>query len=221
MTQRTKNRWLGAFTLLELLVSSAILGLVMFIMLAAVDTGMRLWKTAEDKIQVDREARTALSQITQDLQNIINPPTPAPQPIFQDPDADGKFMEFLVLKPQDYQNQTDTAANNVGDVCYVRYRLENNKIYRAFADSGPTFEALQSNRFPSGEDVVEEILAINVRTVEVVTQGIYGEYQQSFSPQTRSLFCYIQTNEPSSFSPNAPPPRRVQHFTATASIPAQ
>lgn len=215
------NKRLGAFTLLELLVSSAILGLVMFVMLAAVDTGMRLWKTAEDKIKVDREARTALSQISQDLQSMINPALPTPQPVFQMPDdADGKFMEFLVLKPREYQDQTE-AAKNVGDVCYVRYRLENNKIYRAFADSEPTFEALRNNRFPGGDDVIEEILAINVRTVELKTQDKDGGHQTTFTPETRSLFCYVQTNEPSSFGPNPAPARKVQHFTVTASIPAQ
>jgi prepilin-type N-terminal cleavage/methylation domain-containing protein len=203
-----------AFTLLELLVSAAILGIVMFVMLAAVDTSMRLWKTTQDKINVDREARTAFSLIADDLKNMINPPAPIPQPIFQNPDNTGKFMEFLVLKPTEYQSEGD---ENRGDVCYVRYRFQGNKILRAFADSKPTFDALKNNQFPAS-DAVEEVLAVNIRSVAVGTQGPGGV--ANTLPQ-RSLYYSIEATEPASFGPNPPPVKNRQYFTATASIPAQ
>jgi prepilin-type N-terminal cleavage/methylation domain-containing protein len=210
-----------AFTLVEVLVSSAILGIVMLVMLASVDTGMRLWKNSQEKINVDREARTALSLISEDLKNIVNPPAPMPQPVFQNPAGpSGTFMEFLTSKPSGYQSQNATAPGNIGDVCYVRYSFRNNQILRAYADSRPTFTALNSPTpsFPTGADVVEEVLAINIGNVWVGTQGPGGTAN---STPPRSLYYFIEAREATSFGQNAPPSRNTKYFTATAAIPAQ
>jgi len=209
----------SAFSILEVLVSSAILGIVMVVMLAAVDTGMRLWRTSEKKIIVDREARTAFTMISEDLRNIVVLPAPMPQAVFQPPDGSGKFLEFLVLKPIDYQDQTTAANVNTGDVCYVRYRFSDNKILRAFSDSKPTFEGLSFNppRFPQGNDLVEEVLAVNIRNVWLGTQGPDGV---SGTQPTRSIYYSIESTEPEAIGPNAPPAKNRQYFTATASIPA-
>jgi hypothetical protein len=190
-------------------------------MLAAIDTGMRLWKTSQDKINVDREARSAFSIISEDLDNIVNPPAPMPQPIFQNPaGSDGKFMEFLVSKPPTYQTQNAAAPGNIGDVCYVRYRLRNNQILRAYADSLPTFKALNSGtpKFPSGADIVEEVLAVNIGNVWIGTHGPGGNFNTT---PTRSLYLSIEAKDAWSFSPNPPPSRNTQYFTATVDIPAE
>jgi prepilin-type N-terminal cleavage/methylation domain-containing protein len=205
------------FTILELLVSAAILGIVMFVMLAAMDTGMRLWKTTQDKIVIDREARSAFSLIAEDLKSMFNPPLPVPAPVFQNPaGGDGKFMEFLVLKSPGYQSQNSSAsAGNVGDVCYVRYSFRNNQILRAFADSKPTFDALQNNQFPVG-DAIEEVLAINIRSVAVGTHGPNGAAN---TLPIQTIYYSIEASDPASLGPNAPPDRNRKFFTATASIP--
>lgn len=206
----------SGFTLLEVLVSSAILGIIMFVMLASVDTGMRLWRTSQQKITVDREARTAFSMIADDLKTIITLPAPMPQAVFQSPGGDGKFMEFLVLKPTDYQDQT--TEGNSGDVCYVRYRYADNKIWRAFADSKATFEALRRSppRFPQGSELVEELLAVNIRNVYLGRQGRDGV---NATLPTRTIYYSIEATEPEAIGPNRPPAKNRQYFTATASIP--
>lgn len=206
-----------AFTVLEVLVSSAILGIVMLVMLAAVDTGMRLWKSSQDKINVDREARTPFSVIAEDLKTMVNPPS-GPAPVFQTPPAGGGiFMEFLVRKPRDYQSQNSTTApGNIGDVCYVRYTFRNNQILRGYADSAATFPPLNSTppRFPSS--VTEEVLAVNIRNVFVGTQGPNGVMGTS---PTRTAYYSIEAAEATSFGPNAPRARVTQYFTATALVP--
>jgi hypothetical protein len=223
-TFRNKHIFAKAFTILELLVSCAILGIVMFVMLAAVDTGMRLWKTTEDKIQIDREGRIALSQISQDLKNMINPPSPTPQAVFINMPKDGEiFMRFLVLKPTDYQSKEAEAPGNVGDVCYVQYRLQDQKILRGFVDSQATFEALKNGNFPTVGTDVEELLAVNVKRVVVKTQDINGNYEDAFTPQSRSMFCYVNTFAPNSFVKDYEGNlvNKQQHFTVLAAIPPQ
>lgn len=219
-----------AFTILEVLVSTAILGIVMLVMLASIDTGMRLWKTTQDKISIDREGRYAMFQISRDLQNMITPPTPAPTPFFKNiGEGNGKFMEFFLIKPSDYQEPDSAGEKNVGDVCYVRYKLQDNKILVYYEDSEKTFESLKNNRFPSVEDGDEnwETLALNVRRVGAITQNSKGEYQlageNGYTSDIRSLFCYIEINDPASFGPNPAPTqtRKSQYFTVTSSIPPQ
>jgi type II secretory pathway component PulJ len=209
-----------AFTILELLVSCAILGIVMFVMLAAVDTGMRLWKTTEEKIQIDREGRIALSQISQDLKNMINPSSPKPIFIMQPKDGE-TFMKFLVLKPEDYQDNTMTPPENVGDVCYVEYKLQDKKIYRGFVDSKETFEKLKSGNFPTVKEGNQELLAVNVETVTVETQDIDGVKQELYTDKTRSLFCYVKTIAPNSLvrDEQGNLVEKFQHFTVLAAIP--
>jgi hypothetical protein len=208
----------SAFTILELLVSSAILGIVMFVMLAAVDTGMRLWKTTQDRITVDREARAAFSIIAEDLKNMVNPLEPLPQPVFRDPSGgDGVFMEFLVRKPLDYQTQNSTAQSaNFGDVCYVRYSFRNGRVYRAFADSEPTFNALRNEQYPG--NAPEELLAMNILRVNVGAQGPDGKLG---TLPMRSLFYSIEAVEAASLGPGSPPAKNRQYFTSTAKIPVQ
>ena len=51
----------AAFTLVEVLVSSAVLGIVMFILLSTLGSSLSLWRTTEGYIAADRQGRCALS----------------------------------------------------------------------------------------------------------------------------------------------------------------
>lgn len=149
----------GAFTLIELMVSSALLGLIMFVLLAATSTSLGLWRNSEKGIAVDREGRNALMLISDDLANMLPVASDAPdslQPRFAVWD-DLVFMEFLVRRPRDYQDQK---GGNTGDICYVRYRYRDNKIERASMDSVATLEALRDEKRPDPDNF--EILADNL-----------------------------------------------------------
>jgi prepilin-type N-terminal cleavage/methylation domain-containing protein len=157
---KQKNLTLGTrgFTLLELLVSSAVLGIVMMTLLVSASTGLSLWRSTEQKVSVDREGRTAMHVLSDDVSGMINLTSPAFQPRF-DTNRDAQTpMRFLVLKPRDYQ---DDPESDVGDVCYVEYRFANNGLSRAFVGSEDTFAELREGRLPTN-DLAFEVLATNV-----------------------------------------------------------
>lgn len=152
----------GGFTLIELLVSSAIICLVMMILLSATSASLGMWRGAEKRIAVDREGRTGMALMADDLANMLARTSAPPQPVLNQGDV---FMAFPVLRPADYQD-TDNVAN-VGDVCYVHYRYDSNdkKIYRSHEDSKATFDAMKSGAAPAAS--AYEILADNVTDLTV------------------------------------------------------
>ena len=161
----------AGFTLLELLVSSALIGIIMMILLMTTTGSISIWRGAENAIAVDREGRNALALISDDISNML--PVASDAPAFMQPQFgvwdDLVFMEFLVVRPQDYQN---SGGGNVGDVCYVRYRYIDEKIERATADSAATFAALQNQTRPAATEF--EVLAQNLPTFFIATFGADG-----------------------------------------------
>jgi prepilin-type N-terminal cleavage/methylation domain-containing protein len=161
----------SAFTLLELLVSSAIIGIMMMVMLSATSAGLGIWRGTEQRIAVDREGRTALFLMAEDLDNILALPAPGLQPRFGHWE-DYVFMEFPVLRPPDYQDSAD--ANN-GDVCYVRYRynFDEKQISRSHVDSLATFATLKNGAAPPPAPY--EVLADNVTDFYINTYDADGQ----------------------------------------------
>jgi hypothetical protein len=141
-----------------LLVSSAVLGIVMMALLGAASTGLSLWRNTEQKVSVDREGRTAMHIISDDLSGIVNLSDAALQPQFDTRRDAASPMRFLTLKPSDYQQ--DPSAD-LGDVCYVEYRFVSNAISRAVVDSAATFTDLSEGKLPTN-NLRFEVLATNV-----------------------------------------------------------
>jgi prepilin-type N-terminal cleavage/methylation domain-containing protein len=161
----------AGFTLLELLVSSALIGIVMMILLMTTTGSISIWRGSENAIAVDREGRNALTLISDDLANMLPVATDAPEymlPRFAVWN-DLVFMEFLVLRPRDYQAPDE---GNNGDLCYVRYRYRDNKIERATADSAQTFAELREGRRPAPENF--EVLSENLPRFYIGTYGTDG-----------------------------------------------
>jgi len=157
-----KARPNGAFTLIELMVSSALIGIIMMVLLATTTTSLGLWRNAETRITVEREGRNAIALISEDLRGMTMLPEPAAIfPVGSDDFGTGVadnsvFMEFFTLRPNDYQR----TADDKGDICYVRYRFRDNKIERAVADSRVTFAALRDKTRPATGEF--EMLADNI-----------------------------------------------------------
>jgi len=151
----------GGFTLLELLVSSAVIGMLMMVLLGVTSTSLNLWRASEEAIAVDREGRAAMALLAQDLGSIVVPEQ-APRPEVDDAVNAAVPLRFLTTKPVDYQRATD---GDVGDVCFVEYRFRDNALWRGFAGSAATFAALPD--LPTLEDEDFEVLATNVLQFKV------------------------------------------------------
>jgi prepilin-type N-terminal cleavage/methylation domain-containing protein len=145
------------FTLLEILVSSALLGIMMMVVLTSASTGLSLWRNTEERVSVDREGRTAMHLISEDLAGILNFTNTSLLPQFEINTNAVIRMRFFTVKPADYQ--TNTA--DVGDVCFVEYRFENNALSRASVDSSATFQAIRGNVMPTN-NLTFEVLATNL-----------------------------------------------------------
>jgi len=156
------------FTLLELLVSSAIIGVMMMVLLSATSSSLGLWRGAEQRIAVDREGRNGLALMADDLANMLGLPGSAVTPQFDHWNND-VFMEFPVTRPSDYQ---ESGQGNVGDVCYVRYKYTSNSIYRSHVDSKATFDAIKGGAAPPPGNY--ELLADNVTYIDVNTYNAGG-----------------------------------------------
>lgn len=155
----------AAFTLLEVLVASAIMGIVMFVLVSTANTSLQLWRGTTEKIAIDREGRAGLALLAWDLQNIIQPTNNALRPWintnrFNGPSASFPVLRFLTLKPSDYQ----TNAADLGDVCYVEYRFTNRSLMRAFIGSSNTFASLRAGNLPTPTEADFQVLIPNVWT---------------------------------------------------------
>ncbi|MBE2180360.1 MAG: prepilin-type N-terminal cleavage/methylation domain-containing protein [Chthoniobacterales bacterium] len=151
-----------AFTLIEVLVSCAVIGIVMFILLTTLSSSLTLWRTAEGNIAADREGRSANFLLAQDLANAV---------VLSNssfwPQATSNSLRFLTLRPADYQSD----SNAVGDLCFVEYRVVQDTntsntnflaLTRNFVSSGETYEALKGGSFPSVPAANAQILAANI-----------------------------------------------------------
>jgi prepilin-type N-terminal cleavage/methylation domain-containing protein len=150
------------FTLLEVLVSAAILAIVMAILLAILSTGLNTWRVAQGKIEVDTEGRSGALLLMQDIDNIILPKDPSlwPNSITN---VGIPYFRFLTLKPSDYQSYD--GGQNVGDVCYVEYFFdkEGGALMRRFYPSNWTYEnILKSGRFPAPSKDNAQLLSTNL-----------------------------------------------------------
>lgn len=148
----------NGFTLLELLVSSAVLGIVMMVLLTSLSTGLSLWRSTEQKVAVDREGRTAMHILQEDLRGIVNPSKTNLMPRFDTLRDAPTPLRFLTVKPKDYQANE---AADVGDICFVEYRYISNALSRASLDSAATFAAMTNGSFPTNS-LVFEVLATNI-----------------------------------------------------------
>lgn len=142
-----------AFTLLEVLVSSAVLAIVLAVMFAALSTSLALWRNTDSKIVADREARAVEMMLVRDLANVVVPPPTTLWPQITTSGDGVSQLKFLTLAPSEYQPGSST---NVGDVCYVEYAVlpstngPGREMRRLFWPSQKTFsEILTKTNFPT------------------------------------------------------------------------
>lgn len=142
-----------AFTLLEVLVSSAVLAIVLAVMFAALSTSLSLWRNTDSKIVADREARAVELMIVRDLASAVVPESPSLWPLVTN-QGGVQYLKFLTIAPTDAQ-----PTNEIGDVCYVEYAVVSStngpgrEVRRLFWPSGQTFSnVIKSGAYPPGND---------------------------------------------------------------------
>lgn len=155
---KLQRQKVSAFSLLEVLVASAVLSVVMVILLGTLSASMSLWRNTENKLIADREGRAAELLISQDLSSAVLPANPNLWPRVQN-----NVLQFLTAKPVDYQ---DPAAGDIGDVCYVEYYLSPDKsaLLRNFYGSAWTYQnVLRGGQFRAAPSVADgQLLATNL-----------------------------------------------------------
>lgn len=160
-TQHTATSPRSGFSLLEVLVASAVLSVVLMILLGVLSTTLNIWRATEGKTASDREARAAELLLTQDLANIIIPADLNLWPRLQ-----SDRLQFLTLKPLDYQSED----GDVGDICFVEYYFDrpSNRLLRLFLGSRATYDfVLSPGQFPApgalaGQGGGPQVLADNI-----------------------------------------------------------
>ncbi len=155
----------AAFTLVEVLVSSAVLAIVLAVMFAALSTSMSLWRNTDNKIISDREARAAHLMLHRDLANVVVPAATNLWPRLATNNGT-VFLQFLTASPSDAQ---PSDAPNVGDVCYVEYSIPRgtDKVMRFALGSEETFRSIIQGGAgfrSSPETNSAQIVAANVLT---------------------------------------------------------
>lgn len=108
----------AGFSLLEVLVASAILGVVMMVLLSTLTTSLALWRNTENKALADREGRASQLLLAQDLANVVIPANSALWPRLRT-NGGVVYLQFLTAVGSDYQS----GAGDTGDVCYVEYAV--------------------------------------------------------------------------------------------------
>jgi prepilin-type N-terminal cleavage/methylation domain-containing protein len=154
------------FTLIEVLVSSAVLAIVLAVMFSALSTSMSLWRNTENKIVADREARAVELLLGRDLANVIIPAATNFWPRVTNVN-NVSYLRFLTATPADAQ---PTTAANAGDVCYVEYAVfpstngPGREVRRLFWPSSKTYtDVLRAEAFPGPQAANQfESLGLNL-----------------------------------------------------------
>jgi prepilin-type N-terminal cleavage/methylation domain-containing protein len=173
---------MNGFSLLEVLVASAVLGVVMLVLLNTLSTSLSLWRTTESKSSADREARASQLLLAQDLASVVMPANPELWPRIVT-NRTGRvnvlYLKFLTAKPPDYQSTSEDA----GDVCYVEYAVlpstngPGSELRRLFWPSGKTFsEVISKTNFPSAPPPAQfQSLGLNLLpTNRLAARGLGG-----------------------------------------------
>jgi len=146
------------FTLVEVLVSSAVLAIVLAVMFAALSTSLSLWRNTDNKIVADREARAVELMLVRDLGNVVMLPSTNfwPRVVVR---GGEEYLKFLTVVPPDAQSAGGTEA---GNVCYVEYAVvaatngPGREVRRLLWPGRRTYdEVLLTGAFPTAPDAAE------------------------------------------------------------------
>lgn len=168
------------FTLLEVLVASAILVVMMILLIGVADHTTQQWHRGEQHRNTSGELRAGLEMITEDLHSAVLTTNPTTLVISRERAGDcGSRLFFLVSHPGEQR-----AAGDEGDLCATGYFIaEDPKIkgsanlYRFHASGSVVAKAFAQNKLQSLYDsagvinATTELLARNLVKLDVRRVG--------------------------------------------------
>lgn len=156
----------AGFTLVELLVSSAVLAIVLAILLGTMTASLGIWRTTGGAAAADREGRSANILLLNELRSAVVPQG-VPE-LWPKVASNGTYLGFLTRKPAGYQDIED---GEVGQVCFVEYLVESNALKRRFVGSRETRDAMVQQQLPTNSTNKFHVLATNIITAEAAMRG--------------------------------------------------
>ena len=162
----------GGFTLLELLVSSAILALIIVLLVGMADGVSRIWRDGERRREAVREARAGLEIITEDLHSAVITTNSATLLVKEEKGADHKTsLFFLTSHPSEKRH-----SGNEGDLCATGYFTAQDPdgsgtrdLYRFHASGESVATALEHGKL---EELYATASPENTSTTELLARHI-------------------------------------------------
>ena len=164
------------FTLIEVMVSAAILAIVLAVMFSALSTSMSLWRNTDNKIVADREARAVELLLARDLANVIMPAATNFWPRVTN-SGGVSYLKFLTATPAAAQPAT---AANAGDVCYVEYAVlpstngPGREVRRLFWPSSKTYTDVLSTGALPGPQAADQFESLGLNLLPTNTMAARG-----------------------------------------------
>ncbi len=170
-----------AFTLIEVMVSAAILAIVLAVMFSALSTSMSLWRNTDNKIVADREARAIELLLARDLANVVMPPATNfwPRIITNRVGRENVYyLKFLTATPAGAQPAT---GGNTGDICYVEYVIlpsttngPGREVRRLFWPSSKTYADVLSRGTLPGPQTADQFESLGLNLLPTNTMAARG-----------------------------------------------
>ena len=162
---------LEGFTLLEVLISSAILLVLVLLLLGMGDGASKIWRDGEGRREAQRELRASLQIITEDLHSAVITTNAESLEIRQAQEGCPQSLFFLVSHPSDRRH-----AEIKGDLCAAGYFLAEDpkesgctNLYRFHASGESVAKAVEDD---SLQELYREASPSNAFTTELLARNI-------------------------------------------------
>jgi prepilin-type N-terminal cleavage/methylation domain-containing protein len=170
---RTRPRFASGFTLLEVLISSAILLIVIALLIVMADHTTHIWHQGESRRDASRELRAGLEILTEDLHSAVLTTNPSTLSITKNENL-GSRLFFTVSHPSEKRS-----VGNEGDLCATGYFIARDphskdsgksyNLYRFHASGNSVANAFKNNSLPA---LYASASATNAATTELLARHL-------------------------------------------------
>ncbi len=163
---------IGGFTLLEVLISSAILLIITILLIGMADHTTSLWHRGERSRDSSRELRAGLEMITEDLHSAVITTNPNTFVVSNETSLPGGSRLFFLVSHPGEKQSTDSK----GDLSATGYFIAadpkikgTSNLYRFHAAGNIVSDALEKNKL---QDLYQSANPTNAATTELLARRI-------------------------------------------------